>query len=101
MVSAQDTTTRTLKQVRQVRSVGVMIPIGKHPGAVAGTLTMETIRIRFRTGAVALDFISMAMNMARPHEGDLEALPKRSQKSGFGSERYLGSINWVSKSRPV
>ena len=63
-----------------------------------------------------LDFISMAMNMARPHMDDLEAMlptrpprplvPGRGQAArtgdhGFGSERYLGSINRFSKSRSV
>ena len=60
-----------------------------------------------------LDFISMAMNMARPHSDDPEAMPTRSPRSlvpgesqaartrnhGFGSERYLGSIHWFSKPR--
>ena len=36
-------TTRISKQVRQVRAAGVKIPVGTHPGAVAGTPTMETI----------------------------------------------------------
>ena len=113
---------------------GVMIPIGTHPEAVAGTLTMETIAFSVRPpmmskdearpdrggsksgfGRGHLDFISMAMNMARPHTDNLEAMPTRPPKAscpgesqaarnrnhGFGSERYLGSINRFPKSRPV
>ena len=33
-----------------------------------------------------LDFISMAMNMARPHTDDLEAMPGRSPRSPFPGE---------------
>ena len=69
-----------------------MIPVGTHPEAVAGTLTMETTAFSVRPpmgarpdrsgsdsgfGPGHLDFISMAMNMARPHPDDLEAMPTR------------------------
>ena len=61
----------------------------------------------FRQGH--LDFISMAMNMARPHSDDPEAQVNRRDRRqaartgnhGFGSERYLGSIHRFSKSRSV
>ena len=53
MASAQvrtyrTSTTRISKQVRQVRTAGVKIPVGIHPGAVAGTPTMETIAFSAR-----------------------------------------------------
>ena len=43
------------------------------------------------------DFTSMAMNMARPHSDDPEAMPTRPP----GESRYPGPINWFSKSRSV
>ena len=53
MASAQvrtyrTSTTRISKQVRQVRSAGVKIPVGTHPEAVAGTPMMETIAFSVR-----------------------------------------------------
>ena len=48
MASAQVRTYRTMttrisKQVRQVRTAGVKIPVGIHPGGMAGTPTTEMI----------------------------------------------------------
>ena len=93
---------RISKQVRQVRIAGVKIPVGTHPGAVAGAPTMEMIvfsvrplmtsrhkqRVRSdRSGSESshrrgqIDFTSMAMNMARPHSDDPEAMPIRPPRS--------------------
>ena len=104
MASAQvrtyrTTTTRISKQVRQVRTAGVKIPVGTHPGAVAGTPTMETTAFSARPPmmsrhegftpiGVALNQVtgvdvltSSAMDMARPHSDDPEAMPIRPPRS--------------------
>ena len=103
MASAQvrtcrTTTTRTSKQVQQVRTVGVMIPMGTPRSR--GRYTDDGDDRMFRQvtdekqgrgselgfGREPLNFISMAMNMARPHTGDLEAMPSRSPGSLFPGE---------------
>ena len=43
------------RHVQQVRVAGVMILIGTHPEAVAGTLTMETIAFSVRPPMLSKD----------------------------------------------
>ena len=97
MTSAQvrtyrTSTTRISKQVRQVRTAGVKIPVGTHPEAVAGTPTMETIAFSVRPPMMsrhkefapigaALSQVAGADSSTSPDSDDPEAMPTRPPRS--------------------